>query len=88
MSETLTSTGTVKPRSNSSAIEGNVVWAPAKSIWRRADRRLGRVLGATNPLAEVEPLYRRALAMDKKTLGPEHPTVTTDMGIGGFFGLE
>jgi stearoyl-CoA desaturase (delta-9 desaturase) len=33
MAETLVATGRVKPRSNSSAIEGEVVWAPAKSLW-------------------------------------------------------
>jgi len=33
MAETLTATARVRPRSNSSALEGKVVWAPAKSIW-------------------------------------------------------
>jgi Tetratricopeptide repeat len=49
---------------------------------------LAGLLRATNRLAEAEPLYRRALAIDKKSLGPEHPTAATDMGIGGFFGSE
>jgi stearoyl-CoA desaturase (delta-9 desaturase) len=33
MAETLIATGRVKPRSNSSAIEAKVVWAPAESVW-------------------------------------------------------
>jgi len=33
MAQTLIATGRVKPRSNSSAIEAKVVWAPAKSVW-------------------------------------------------------
>ena len=33
MAETLIATGRVKPRSNNAAIEGMVLWAPAKSIW-------------------------------------------------------
>ena len=40
---------------------------------------LAGLLGATNPLAEAEPLYRRALAIDKKSSGPEHPTAATDL---------
>ena len=34
---------------------------------------LGRLLQATNRLAEAEPLMRRALAIDEKSFGPEHP---------------
>jgi tetratricopeptide (TPR) repeat protein len=29
--------------------------------------------------AQAEPLYQRALAIDEKTLGPEHPEVATDL---------
>jgi hypothetical protein len=29
--------------------------------------------------AEAEPLYERALAIDVKTLGPEHPEVTATL---------
>ena len=36
---------------------------------------LALLLGATNRLAEAEPLYRRALAIDEKSFGPEHPNV-------------
>ncbi|MGA8347256.1 MAG: tetratricopeptide repeat protein, partial [Isosphaeraceae bacterium] len=32
-------------------------------------------LRATNRLAEAEPLYRRALAIDERSYGPDHPTV-------------
>jgi len=37
------------------------------------------LLQATNRLAEAEPLMRRALAMDEKAFGPEHPEVATDL---------
>jgi tetratricopeptide (TPR) repeat protein len=33
----------------------------------------------TNRLAEAEPLYRRALAIDEKSLGPHHPSVARDL---------
>jgi tetratricopeptide (TPR) repeat protein len=33
------------------------------------------LLRATNRLAEAEPLFRRALAIDEKSFGPEHPNV-------------
>ena len=36
---------------------------------------LAGLLSATNRLAEAEPLYRRALAIDEKSFGPEHPNV-------------
>ena len=29
--------------------------------------------------AEAEPLYRRALAIAEKALGPEHPDLATDL---------
>ncbi len=35
---------------------------------------LALLLQATNRLAEAEPLYRRALAIVEKSLGPDHPT--------------
>jgi tetratricopeptide (TPR) repeat protein len=33
------------------------------------------LLQATNRLAEAEPLMRRALAIDEKSYGPDHPNV-------------
>ena len=36
---------------------------------------LAGLLGATNRLADAEPLYRRALAIDEKSYGTEHPKV-------------
>ena len=36
---------------------------------------LARLLQATNRLAEAEPLMRRALAIDEKSFGPDHPDV-------------
>ena len=37
------------------------------------------MLQATNRLAEAEPLMRRALAIDEKSYGPEHPDVAIDL---------
>ena len=37
------------------------------------------MLQATNRLAEAEPLMRRALAIDEKSFGPDHPDVATDL---------
>ena len=37
------------------------------------------MLRATNRLAEAEPLYRRALAIDEASFGPDHPDVATDL---------
>ena len=36
---------------------------------------LARLLQDTNRLAEAEPLMRRALAIDEKSYGPDHPNV-------------
>ena len=36
---------------------------------------LAQLLQATNRLAEAEPLMRRALAIDEKSYGPDHPNV-------------
>jgi tetratricopeptide (TPR) repeat protein len=36
---------------------------------------LALLLRDTNRLAEAEPLFRRALAIDEKSFGPEHPNV-------------
>ena len=36
---------------------------------------LAQPLYATNRLAEAEPLFRRALAIDEKSFGPDHPDV-------------
>ena len=33
----------------------------------------------TDRLTRTEPLKRRALAIDEKSLGPEHPDVATDL---------
>ena len=47
--------------------EGHTEYAKAIS-W------LAVLLRANNRPAEAEPLMRRALAIDEKSLGPEHPT--------------
>ena len=40
---------------------------------------LAALLKATNRLPEAEPLMRRALAIDEKSYGPEHPDVAIDL---------
>jgi Tetratricopeptide repeat len=40
---------------------------------------LAHLLQATDRLAEAEPLIRRALAIDDKSYGPDHPEVATDL---------
>ena len=35
------------------------------------------MLYAANRLGEAEPLFRRALAIDEASYGPDHPTVAT-----------
>jgi tetratricopeptide (TPR) repeat protein len=37
------------------------------------------LLQATNRLAEAEPLYRRALAIDEQSYGPDHPDVAGNL---------
>ena len=40
---------------------------------------LAELLRATNRPGEAEPLYRRALAIDERSLGPDHPDVARDL---------
>jgi tetratricopeptide (TPR) repeat protein len=40
---------------------------------------LAGLLRATNRLAEAEPLFRRALAIDEASFGPNHPDVAFDL---------
>src|SRR5271165_2066441 len=40
---------------------------------------LAQLLQATNRLAEAEPLMRRALEIDEKSYGPQHPRVAIDL---------
>jgi len=40
---------------------------------------LAVLLHATNRLPEAEPLYRRALAIDEASYGPDHPKVARDL---------
>jgi hypothetical protein len=37
------------------------------------------LLQDTNRFAEAEPLLRRALAIDERSYGPDHPEVTIDL---------
>jgi tetratricopeptide (TPR) repeat protein len=39
------------------------------------------LLQATNRLEEAEPLMRRALAIDEKSYGPEHPNVAIRLNV-------
>src|SRR5262249_14446825 len=40
---------------------------------------LAVLLQTTNRLGEAEPLYRRALAINEKSYGPDHPDVAIDL---------
>jgi tetratricopeptide (TPR) repeat protein len=40
---------------------------------------LAQLLQATNRLGEAEPLMERALAIDERSYGPEHPNVARDL---------
>jgi len=40
---------------------------------------LALLLQATNRLSDAEPLYRRALAIDERSYGPNHPEVATNL---------
>jgi tetratricopeptide (TPR) repeat protein len=47
---------------------------------------LAQLLQATNRLGEAEPLMRRALEIDEKSYGPEHPRVAIDLNnLAGLF---
>ena len=48
------------------------MWPVASTIWRSCFK-------ATNRLSEAEPLMRRALAIDEKSFGPDHPNVARDL---------
>jgi tetratricopeptide (TPR) repeat protein len=41
--------------------------------------QLGLLFRAKSLHAQAEPLYRRALAIDEKSYGPDHPDVATDL---------
>jgi hypothetical protein len=41
--------------------------------------RTSNLLQDTNHLTEAEPLMRRALAIDEKSYGPDHPEVARDL---------
>ena len=44
-------------------------------MWPADLNNLAQLLQDTNRLAEAEPLMRRALAIDEKSFGPDHPDV-------------
>ena len=41
--------------------------------------QIGSLLSSKALYAEAEPLYRRALAIDEKSCGPDHPEVARDL---------
>jgi hypothetical protein len=43
---------------------------------------LAQLLQVTNRLSEVEPLMRRALTIDEKSYGPDHPKVAIRLNNG------
>ena len=45
----------------------------------RPPQQPGGVAPGTNRLAEAEPLFRRALAIDEQSYGPDHPDVASDL---------
>ena len=47
----------------------------SSAMWRSASTISRQLLQDTNRLAEAEPLIRRALAIDEKSYGPDHPNV-------------
>ena len=44
---------------------------------------LGELYRVQRRFAEAEPFYERALAIDRKALGPEHPNVARDLNYVG-----
>ena len=52
---------------------------PDGAVLATALNNLAALYQATNRLSEAEPLMRRALAIDEKSYGPEHPEVATDL---------
>ena len=59
------------------ALEEAEAGVPSLVTWALNDYAL--LLQATNRLAEAEPLMRRAVALDEKSYGPDHPEVATDL---------
>ena len=49
---------------------------------------LALLLQATNRLADAEPLYRRALAINEKSNGPDHPIVAKSLNNLGILRWE
>jgi len=42
-------------------------------------KNLAQLYQAQRGFAEAEPLFQRALSIDEKTLGPEHPDLDFDL---------
>ena len=52
---------------------------PGSKLVATASNNLGLLLKDTNRIAEAEPLFRQALAVDESTFGSQHPKVATDL---------
>ena len=59
----------------SSGPNASRMWPGPSTIWRE-------LLQDTNRLSEAEPLMRRALAIDEKSFGPDHPDVARPQQSG------
>ena len=55
------------------------VLGPIIRPWPFELNNLAQLLEYTNRLAEAEPLMRRTLAIDERSLGPDHPSVARDL---------
>ena len=53
------------------------LWGRIIPTWQATSTTWPRCLAQKGDYAGAEPLYRRALAIGEKTLGPDHPTVAT-----------
>ena len=71
---------TPRPSRSTSAL-----WRSAKKLWGRSTpipppaSTTWRALHDQGLYAKAEPLYQRALAIDEKALGPEHPDTATSL---------
>ena len=71
----------------------NAPWRSMRRRWARTTPTTATILNDLASLyaaqgrhAEAEPLFRRALAIREKVLGPDHPYVATTLGnLGGLY---
>ena len=58
---------------------GNDATGRITQSWRFALNNLASLLQTTNRLGDAEPLYRRAMAIDEESLGPDNPEVASNL---------